>query len=656
MAAQRYETVIKDTDTYYSSNCPIVLAAYAVLFDTKKQKYMAQLKLRNCSSETISSVSVIVRSFDHFESVSEEVEDCQFTDVNAGYGEEFGTKTLIPLLKDVKIKKLGVAVNKIVFTNGNTWDAENGEFLSSKLVLKDLSSVFSTKDIENYRFLLGSKMQYVPFQKDKLWECSCGAVNFNCDTCNDCGADSKKVLSYIDKSNLYQAVLDPKYNNGIELKEQRTVESLDKAAIIFEELGDYKNSKDLAITCRQEIEAIKRAIAEKKQEEERQAEIRKAEEEKQAEIRRLEAEQKSKKNKRLAIIVAALAVLCFVAFFVVTKVIIPNNKYNTALQMIENGDYSDAIKILDELGGYKDSAEKKKEANNGISYDTAISYMQEGDYEHAIEYFNKSNGFSDSDKKIEECYSNIVADILSGKENALQYLHCLPKEEIVKNSDSLYSAAETFVTNNDLESAQQVFSLLGDYEKAKQYLSYIDGKRAYQESNWEKCIDLFSEMGDFLDSQSILTESVRNSVFNGTDLPISVAIDRLSEIDDEEAVALLDRCEQIYECQGTYGNCRTVDKESGKTKDTSSTAEFEFFVSGGKIYGIVNKFPSSFGGAFLKEKRKLEVLDSTDPSYDFMFLDYATFPSGRKIEEYVYFDSSSIFADVYMKVYYYFSK
>ena len=129
MAGQRYETIIKDTDLYYSSKCPIVLSAYAVLLDTKKNTYVAQLKLRNCSSERISSVSVTVRTYDHFEKFSEEVKDCQYIDVNAEYGNEFGTKNLVSLSKDIKVNKLEVAVNRVLFSDGSTWDSEVGVLL-----------------------------------------------------------------------------------------------------------------------------------------------------------------------------------------------------------------------------------------------------------------------------------------------------------------------------------------------------------------------------------------------------------------------------------------------------------------------------------------------------------------------------------------------
>ena len=65
MAAQRYETIIKEIDVYFSSNCPVVLSAYAVLLDTKMKRYVAQLKLKNCGSEEINSVSVALRTYDH---------------------------------------------------------------------------------------------------------------------------------------------------------------------------------------------------------------------------------------------------------------------------------------------------------------------------------------------------------------------------------------------------------------------------------------------------------------------------------------------------------------------------------------------------------------------------------------------------------------
>ncbi len=442
MAAQRYETIAKETDIYYSSKCPVVLCAYAVLLDSKMKKYVAQLKLRNCGSEVISSVSVVVRAYDHFDEVAEEINGYQYVGVNVKQGEEFGTKSLIPLSKKVKIKRLEVAVNKIVFSNGSTWDSENGELLDNRLEPQDLASIYSDKDIENYRFMLNSKMKYVPYQKGMLWICSCGEINYGGESCYSCGVDKAKVFDYIIKERLNSALLDPKYNNGIELKKQQSIESLKAAITIFEELGDYKDSKEQISSCKQEIDSIQKEIEAKKQEEERQAELQ-----------RKEADEKAKKNKRVAIIAAAIAIVCIAGFFVATNVIIPNAKYNAAVKLMENGDYDAAIEAFEAMNGYKDSEEKIKECEIGIKdqrYNEAVALMEKGDYEAAIEIFRPMRDYKDAEEKMEECQIGI--------------------------KDQKYNSAIALMEKGDYIGAYKAFGQIADYKDSAELQESIKPK------------------------------------------------------------------------------------------------------------------------------------------------------------------------------------
>ena len=450
MAAQRYETIAKETDIYYSSKCPVVLCAYAVLLDSKMKKYVAQLKLRNCGSEVISSVSVVVRAYDHFDEVAEEINGYQYVGVNVKQGEEFGTKSLIPLSKKVKIKRLEVAVNKIVFSNGSTWDSENGELLDNRLEPQDLASIYSDKDIENYRFMLNSKMKYVPYQKGMLWICSCGEMNYGGESCYSCGVDKAKAFDYMNKEHLNSALLDPKYNNGIEMKKQRSIESLKAAITIFEELGDYKDSKEQISVCKQEIDSIQKEIEAKKREEERLAEIQ-----------RKEAEEKSKRNTKTAMIVAAIIAICLAGFFVATNVIIPNAKYNAAVKLMENEDYDAAIEAFKDMGDYKDAPDKILECR----YRAAVELMDNEEYTAARSKFVGLGDYKDSKDKVSQC------------------------EELDKEKKYLYAVAL-------MESGKYVEA----YKEFKQVLSYKDSKELAEsiEHEYEKSEINAKNIGDVI--------------------------------------------------------------------------------------------------------------------------------------------------------------
>ena len=105
------------------------------------------------------------------------------------------------------------------------------------------------------------------------------------------------------------------------------------------------------------------------------------------------ADRKRKKMMRMA---AAIIVLVFVVSNLITKVIIPNGKYNAAVTLYNAGKYDEAIEAFVALDGYKDSAEqiekcyigKFGEKKNPLSIgDTCIfgSYEQDGNTSNGTE-------------------------------------------------------------------------------------------------------------------------------------------------------------------------------------------------------------------------------------------------------------------------------
>ena len=70
---------------------------------------------------------------------------------------------------------------------------------------------------------------------------------------------------------------------------------------------------------------------------------------------------KSRKIKFFSIATVSLVVVAIAAYFVITKIVIPNSEYNSAVALVNEGKYAEAIKAFEEMNGYKDSAEKAKE-------------------------------------------------------------------------------------------------------------------------------------------------------------------------------------------------------------------------------------------------------------------------------------------------------
>ena len=143
---------------------------------------------------------------------------------------------------------------------------------------------------------------------------------------------------------------------------------LQNAMKVFSSLSGYRDSQERIRMCQDKIDQILIKEENDRRERERLAEEKRIAEEKaarelqrQKEIKRIEAEKRAKRNKKIAAIVLPIIAVFVIFIVVLNSVIIPNNKYNSALQYFENGEYLEAYKIFQELGDYKESNSKKKE-------------------------------------------------------------------------------------------------------------------------------------------------------------------------------------------------------------------------------------------------------------------------------------------------------
>lgn len=134
---------------------------------------------------------------------------------------------------------------------------------------------------------------------------------------------------------------------------------------------------------------------------------------KQAEQRRKECENaeekerkaKERKNKRLTVaFVLVVLIACVVGWFVVTRVI-PNNKYQRAVALRENGQYDEAIAVFAELGDYSDAAQQLSETK----YQQAKNLNAFGKYDEAYAIYVTLTGYKDVDKLLAEDDNMMVA-------------------------------------------------------------------------------------------------------------------------------------------------------------------------------------------------------------------------------------------------------
>ena len=231
---------------------------------------------------------------------------------------------------------------------------------------------------------------------------------------------------------------------------------LKRAMEEFQSISEWKDSEEQILLCQQKIEEMK-------QQEERQA----------------------RTEKKVAIVSLFVLSIVIVFCFLLFCVIIPNNKYNNALALMNDGEYETAIFNFKALNGYKDSDDKIKECR----YNQATALMAEGKYEEAILSLRKIYGYRDGFDKIIECNTAIF--------------------------DKKYNDSIKLIEGQKYNEAILILKTLEGYKDSKEKIeecnvAILDGKyeNAITLMNAEKYIEaipIFEELYDYKDSAEKLT-------------------------------------------------------------------------------------------------------------------------------------------------------
>ncbi len=104
-------------------------------------------------------------------------------------------------------------------------------------------------------------------------------------------------------------------------------------------------------------------------------------------------------------LVIAILIVCFIA--------IPANKYNSALALYNNKQYSQALEDFKNLGTYRNSPEMVdtiEETLQAEQYQLAEDYYQSQQYAQALKIYNDLGEYRDSQKRIEQIYNMTAKD------------------------------------------------------------------------------------------------------------------------------------------------------------------------------------------------------------------------------------------------------
>ncbi len=221
---------------------------------------------------------------------------------------------------------------------------------------------------------------------------------------------------------------------------------------------------------------------------------------------------KSNKNKVLVIILAFIATVIVINAVRFLPEYIIETRYNSAVELQNNKNYTEAVEIFEDLGDYQDSAKRIKECkyqnalllveaedyaaaklilnelkgyNEDIAtklqicdYSIAKKYLEKGKYEKAEELFKQLEDYGDSKEMVKECSYRKAVSLIEDKKygEAIEILAKLKKYS--DSSEKLNEAKYLYVTEN----------LSADNETTVTYLSEL------AKINYRNSVDLKTEL------------------------------------------------------------------------------------------------------------------------------------------------------------------
>ena len=170
------------------------------------------------------------------------------------------------------------------------------------------------------------------------------------------------------------------YSRAEKCMHKGTIESYNTAIQLYESVPNFRSSAAQISECRRKIEDLEAKET----------------------ARQIAAEKAKKKAKKIAIIAAPI-VCVFV--IVLTTVIIPNQKYNEAMDLIDSGDYESAYALLEEIGDNETIVSNK--------YDRAVKCIESGEYQAAYILLDGLE-YKDSTEKLQSIKPLLLAKATPG--------------------------------------------------------------------------------------------------------------------------------------------------------------------------------------------------------------------------------------------------
>lgn len=346
---------------------PISIEEIALLQNSVDKDILGRIKFINRSQQSIIAIFVHLSASNIAgEPVPIEKERYIYQDMKIDSGELYGNKIPLHLPDDTRL--LTVKLEKVVFANGEIWDAATGiecEYIPQEEIDIPAYVIEKVQEELSPHF---SHMEYIHYSYEEdqnFWECTCGKINGMLNKkCSFCQNDRQAQKEYLVQDKLIPLIAQKKQEVEEEIRQEEEKKRLKKEA----EKREYE---------RIQKEWVKREAEEQKL-----------------------AEQAKKRKKRYVFIGLLIILIICVSLGgnYLYKHYMKQKIYTKAENYYQSGEYEKAIDNWKKIENFKDSKEKISYA----IYQKAEGLYNEKKYQEAIEEWEKIENFKDSKEKIDE--------------------------------------------------------------------------------------------------------------------------------------------------------------------------------------------------------------------------------------------------------------
>ena len=179
-----------------------------------------------------------------------------------------------------------------------------------------------------------------------------------------------------------------------------------------------------------------------------------------------EAAKKKAKTKKISMIAAACAVVVIAAIVVITQVVVPSSKYNSAVALMNEGKYQQAITAFEELDEYKDSItllekceilleEQELQAEKEATYTEGLTALEDGDYDTAYALFFELEDYKDSAQQAKESIYQMAISLIDNLTYDVNDLSTI--QNYYEKTEEIYRKLETIKDYKDVKEILERF-------------------------------------------------------------------------------------------------------------------------------------------------------------------------------------------------------